>query len=79
LLTNDRGSFLTPRERSIYDLLVTGLSRKEIAERLGLSQNTVRNRIDEIYHIFDVHTQRELMHHYWTSRQTSSQEIAAVC
>jgi DNA-binding CsgD family transcriptional regulator len=56
---------LTPRERTIYNLLVTGLSRKDIAQRLGLSQNTVRNRTDEIYDILDVHTQRELMQHHW--------------
>lgn len=60
-----RHMHLTPRERSIYNLLVDGLSRKDIAERLGLSPNTIRNRTDEIYDVFGVHTQRELMQLHW--------------
>lgn len=64
---NARRHYLTPRKRTIYDLLVTGISRKDIAKRLGLSPHTVKNSTDEIYHIFDVHTQRELMRDYWQS------------
>jgi PAS domain S-box-containing protein len=41
---------LTARERSILGLLCQGLADKEIAQRLGLSGSTVRNRISALYH-----------------------------
>jgi PAS domain S-box-containing protein len=41
---------LTARERSILGLLCQGLADKEIAQRLGLSDSTVRNRISALYH-----------------------------
>jgi DNA-binding CsgD family transcriptional regulator len=71
-----RSSYLTARERTVYDLLVTGFSRKEIAKRLGLSQNTVKNRMYGIYLVFDVHTQRELMRNYWMSYQFPASSTA---
>jgi DNA-binding NarL/FixJ family response regulator len=71
--SNARGRYLTPRRRTIYELLVTGISRKDIAKRLGLSPHTVKNRTDEIYHIFDVHTQRELMQDYWKSYRSEEE------
>jgi DNA-binding NarL/FixJ family response regulator len=40
---------LTSRETDILTLLVEGLEYKEIAQRLGLSPNTVRNNITKIY------------------------------
>jgi DNA-binding NarL/FixJ family response regulator len=40
---------LTDRETDILTLLVDGLEYKEIAQKLGLSPNTVRNNITKIY------------------------------
>jgi DNA-binding NarL/FixJ family response regulator len=40
---------LTNRERDILTLLVEGLEYKEIAQKLGLSPNTIRNNITKIY------------------------------
>jgi len=40
---------LTTREREILTLLVDGLEYKEIAGKLGISPNTVRNNITKIY------------------------------
>jgi DNA-binding NarL/FixJ family response regulator len=40
---------LTDREKDILILLVDGLEYKEIAQKLGLSPNTVRNNISKIY------------------------------
>jgi DNA-binding NarL/FixJ family response regulator len=40
---------LTDREKDILTLLVDGLEYKEIAQKLGLSPNTVRNNITKIY------------------------------
>jgi pimeloyl-ACP methyl ester carboxylesterase/DNA-binding CsgD family transcriptional regulator len=41
---------LSPRERETLGLLIEGLSNSEIAERLGISEKTVRNHLS---HIFD--------------------------
>jgi RNA polymerase sigma factor (sigma-70 family) len=41
---------LSPRERETLALLAGGLSNAQIAERLGISEKTVRNRLS---HLFD--------------------------
>jgi two-component system response regulator FixJ len=41
--TRARLQMLTERQRQVLDLAVTGLSNKEIAERLGISFRTVEN------------------------------------
>ncbi|MFM7103585.1 MAG: response regulator [Verrucomicrobiota bacterium] len=40
---------LTPREREILQLLAQGYANKEIADRLGLSFETVRTRLKRVY------------------------------
>ncbi len=39
---------LTPREKEVFELLVTGLSTKEIAHTLNISEKTVRNHISNV-------------------------------
>ncbi len=45
----------TARERDILALVCQGSGDREIAEKLGLSRNTIRNRIAAIYGKTDVH------------------------
>ncbi|WP_321848231.1 helix-turn-helix transcriptional regulator [Burkholderia diffusa] len=52
-------SDLTARERDVFDLLCHGLADKEIAARLGLAPNTVRNHVATIYAKLDVHSRGE--------------------
>lgn len=52
-------SDLTARERDVFDLLCHGLADKEIAGRLGLAPNTVRNHVATIYTKLDVHSRSE--------------------
>jgi DNA-binding NarL/FixJ family response regulator len=47
---------LTPRELEVLKLIATGLSNKEIAEALVLSEKTVKNHINNIFsklHVYD--------------------------
>ncbi len=46
---------LTRREREILGLMCRGLSDGEIAAKIGLSRNTVRNHVATIYGKIDVH------------------------
>ncbi|HYJ23009.1 MAG TPA: response regulator transcription factor [Solirubrobacterales bacterium] len=47
---------LTKREREIFDLLAQGLSGKEIADRLGVSAETVRTHIRNAMETLQAHT-----------------------
>lgn len=39
---------LTPREREVLDLIAVGLRNRAIAERLGISEKTVRNNVSSV-------------------------------
>lgn len=52
---------LTPQELRIARLVKAGASRREIAERLTLSEATVRTHLQHIYTKLDIHSARELM------------------
>jgi len=45
---------LTPRQKEIVLLSITGLSNLEIAERLCISEHTVKDHMKEIFHIIGV-------------------------
>ncbi|HET7356544.1 MAG TPA: response regulator transcription factor [Nocardioidaceae bacterium] len=47
---------LTARERQILQCLVDGLSRPQIAERLGMSPNTVRTHVHNVLHKLGAHS-----------------------
>ena len=40
---------LTPREREIAQLVYDGLSNKEIARRLGISEGTIKTHLHNIF------------------------------
>jgi two-component system, NarL family, response regulator DesR len=48
-------SMLSEREREVLDLAVSGLSNREIAERLVISANTVKFHLRRIYSTLGVH------------------------
>ena len=52
---------LTPQELRIARLVQAGHSRRAIAERLTLSEATVRTHLQHIYTKLDIHSSRELM------------------
>ena len=55
---------LTPREEEMVRLLLDGLSNKEIAYKLGLSQHTVRNHIYNLYQKLGVQKRMDLVRVY---------------
>ncbi len=52
---------LSPRLRTVLNLMLAGLSRKEIAAELDISVNTVAGYVKGLYRFFDVHSQTELL------------------
>ena len=50
---------LTAREREILELVVHGLSNKEISDRLSLSVESVRWHLKHIYQKLHVHSRTE--------------------
>lgn len=52
---------LSPREREIFALLSEGLGNAEIAERLSISEKTVRNHISKVYDKLGVWTRAQAM------------------
>jgi DNA-binding NarL/FixJ family response regulator len=47
---------LTDRERTVLDHLIRGLTKKEIAARIGLSIHTVDTHLRNVYEKLQVHT-----------------------
>ncbi|HJK93001.1 MAG TPA: response regulator transcription factor [Polyangiaceae bacterium LLY-WYZ-15_(1-7)] len=60
-LTADELEKLSPREREVCEVLVSGRSAKEVAEVLYIAPNTVRNHMRSIYEKLDVHSRVELV------------------
>ncbi len=54
-------SALTGREREVCSLLVQGRDRAFIAERLGLSEGTVKTHMQHVYQKLGVHSKQELI------------------
>jgi RNA polymerase sigma factor (sigma-70 family) len=53
---------LTPRERQVLALLAEGLSTRQIAKRLGLSDRTVESHIGNVYQKLDVRTRVQALY-----------------
>lgn len=58
-------SFLTPRENDITELIANGLSNKEIASQLYISEGTVRNTISIILEKLELRDRTQLAIYYW--------------
>ncbi len=59
---------LTPRETEILELLCEGLANKEIADRLGISNETVRVHLKHIYEKLHVRSRTEAAMKYRDAR-----------
>ncbi|QBJ77865.1 LuxR C-terminal-related transcriptional regulator [Aquitalea sp. USM4] len=54
-------SHIPPRKRLILRYLLAGCYDKEIAEKMNISEKTVRNQLSEIYHQFGVGSRSQLL------------------
>ena len=63
VLKNSSGTtpLLTKRENDVMPLLATGVTGKEMADRLGISLRTVKFHASEVYRKMGVSGRRELM------------------
>ena len=52
---------LTPREQDIVDLILAGAPNKTIAARLGLSEQSIKNRLTTLYRKCGVASRLELV------------------
>jgi DNA-binding NarL/FixJ family response regulator len=50
---------LTPAEERVLELLASGINNKEIAQRLEISEKTVRNHINHIFSKLSVQDRSE--------------------
>ena len=53
---------LTPRERQLLALLLSGKPNSEIATLLGRSEKTIRNQLHQLYGKLAVHTRSQAIH-----------------
>jgi DNA-binding NarL/FixJ family response regulator len=60
---DEASSILTPREREVLKLIATGLSNRQIAERLHISVKTVETHRGNIMRKLDVHDRAGLVKH----------------
>lgn len=58
-IASERG--LSPRQTEVLDLLARGYTVPSIAEKLYISENTVRTHAKNIYQLLDVHSKREVI------------------
>ena len=57
---------MNSRENDVMDLLADGLNNKEIAQRLSLSEGTVRNYISSILEKLNLRDRTQLLVYYYT-------------
>lgn len=63
---------LTPREREIVALVSLGLKNKKIAERLFISETTVRHHLTSIFNKLSVTSRLELMRYAYSTAGTGT-------
>ena len=68
--SNDPTATLTPSERKVLGLIGDGLSNREIGEKLGIAEKTVKNHITSL--LAKMGLQRRTQVAAWVASQRSS-------
>lgn len=58
------GPVLTRREREILQLLATGLSNQEMAEKLVIAEGTLKRHVANLYQKLGVHNRTQAIRHF---------------
>src|SRR5262245_34605106 len=58
------GTKISPKEAQVLSLLEQGLTNKEIAQRLGVEESTIKNHVHNILRKFGVHQRGEAVKRY---------------
>lgn len=66
---------VTPAQRRVAALLLTGLTESDIATKLGLSYFTVHNHVKEIYRRYRVHSRLQFINAYRESNPFFSETM----
>ena len=66
------GPELTPREREVWALIAEGRSNREVARRLGLSDNTIKFHVQHLFAKLGVKNRTEAALKYATERPPST-------
>ena len=56
-----KGISLTPKEKNIIYLVCEGLSNKEIADKLNISEQTVKAHLHKIFKKFNISSRTQLI------------------
>ena len=79
--TNESGmrgaELLSKAERRVYDQLITGVSRKQIAANIFLSEHTVRFHLRAISQKLGTNSMLEIVINHYTSGQSTEMKEAA--
>jgi len=67
---------LSPREKELFDLLIKGVSPKEIAHNLNLKPTTVDYYRTNLYNKLGIHSIQELLVKYSTNGKENTPELA---
>ena len=60
----------SPRQASIMSLVATGLTDKQIAVRLGMSEHTVRSHLARVFKDQGIHSRAAAVMNWVTATQT---------
>lgn len=72
---NGQNASISEREKQVIKLLSSGLSEKEIADRLCISHKTVRNHMDNIRRKLCVNKNTEIIAYYVATLRNKSFSI----
>jgi len=70
-MSSNRMSGISGRAQEVLELAIIGSSNRVIASRLGISENTVRHHLKQIYQVLVVHNRAQLVQRVLSARSAA--------